>query len=44
MLLTRRNDALETMLRTELEGMKASEGREEGAVKKKGVGKGKGKA
>jgi centromere protein S len=45
MLLTRRNDALETMLRTELEGMKAAEGRDE--VKKgggKGKGKGKGKA
>jgi centromere protein S len=27
MLLTRRNDALETMLRRELEGMKAAEGR-----------------
>jgi centromere protein S len=47
MLLTRRNDALETMLRKELEGMKAAEGRGEGEpVKKKGrpAGKGKGKA
>jgi centromere protein S len=47
MLLTRRNDALETMLRKELEDMKAADGRVE--VKKvgdkgKGKGKGKGKA
>jgi centromere protein S len=54
MLLTRRNDALETMLRTELEGMRAAEGRVEARVggaaemqgKKRGrpAGKGKGKA
>jgi centromere protein S len=43
MLLTRRNDALETMLRKELEDMKAADGRVE--VKKVGdKGKGKGKA
>jgi centromere protein S len=54
MLLTRRNDALETMLKQELEGMKAAEGRGEGQAvggaaaqgKKRGrpAGKGKGKA
>jgi centromere protein S len=55
MLLTRRNDALETMLRKELEGMKAAEGRVDGGGgaaevqgqgKKRGrpAGKGKGKA
>jgi centromere protein S len=54
MLLTRRNDALETMLKQELERMKAAEGRGEGqsvagaAGKKRGrpagVTKGKGKA
>jgi centromere protein S len=52
MLLTRRNDALETMLKQELEGMKAAEGRGEGQAvggaaqgKKRGrpAGKGKGK-
>jgi centromere protein S len=50
MLLTRRNDALETMLKQELERMRAAEGRGEQAVQGKkrgrpsGAGKGKGKA
>ena len=50
MLLTRRNDALETMLKQELESMKAAEGRGEGQAvagaqgKKRGRPAGKGKA
>ncbi|EAT84967.1 hypothetical protein SNOG_07501 [Parastagonospora nodorum SN15] len=48
MLLTRRNDALESMLKGELERMQSAEGRGDvgGGEKKKGrpVGKGKGKA
>jgi centromere protein S len=49
MLLTRRNDALETMLKGELERMRAAEGRGDvvsGGGKKRGrpAGKGKGKA
>jgi len=51
MLLTRRNDALETMLKGELDQMKAAEGRGDGQAsggaqgKKRGrpAGKGKGK-
>jgi hypothetical protein len=52
MLLTRRNDALETMLKQELDRMKAAEGRGDGQAvagahgKKRGrpAGTGKGKA
>ncbi|KAH8722905.1 kinetochore component CENP-S-domain-containing protein [Phaeosphaeriaceae sp. PMI808] len=43
MLLTRRNDALETMLRAELDRMRANEGREEQA-KKRGRPASRGKA
>lgn len=46
MLLTRRNDALESMLKGELERMERAEGRGGEGEKKKGrpVGKGKAKA
>lgn len=50
MLLTRRNDALETMMKQELDKMKAAEGRGEGQAaagaqaKKRGRPAGKGKA
>ena len=52
MLLTRRNDALETMLKKELDGMKVAEGRGDGRAvagtqaqgKKRGRPAGKGKA
>jgi centromere protein S len=49
MLLTRRNDALETMLRGELEGMRQAEGRGgndavQGKKRGRPSGKGKGKA
>jgi len=44
MLLTRRNDALESMLKGELERMERAEGRGEGGKKGRPVGKGKGKA
>ena len=41
MLLTRRNDALETMLKGELERMRAAEGRGEGQVVTTGKKKGR---
>lgn len=51
MLLTRRNDALESMLKQELDALRAAEGRGEGAAgagaqgkKRRPAGKGKGKA
>jgi centromere protein S len=50
MLLTRRNDALETMLKGEMEGLREREGRDGGVSggaaqgKKRGRPSGKGKA